>query len=377
MLYYDVFPIKRERAIKMKVQSLYIQISNQIIQDICLGKLRPNDRIPSESELKALYNVSSVTAKAAFSILTDQGYILRIKGKGSFVNSIDNLNQIQRFIHSKNGRNTAQIKALGLIIPTMKTSVDQNLLDAIELQIAKTPYLLLIDITREDQIKESKAINKFLASGVSGLIIFPIENELYNEDILKLNFNQFPFVFVDRYLKGINANMVTTDNLMATKEAVRHMIHPDFTNIIFISPKSNNSASLDRIKGFEDILQDHNILFNRKNYCMIDLNIHSQKEKYQLIHNHLLQSGNITGIFCANQEMANITAQVLEDHFPSHLNSLDLCCFDQPMNRHFNYIEQDIDTIAKQCVTLLLNAIADDTTAEKVSVDALYIQTPT
>ena len=66
----------------------------------------------------------------------------------------------------------------------MKTSVDQELMDAIEKEISGTGYMLSVTITRESQELESAAIKQFLQNGMSGLIIFPTEKELYNEDIL-------------------------------------------------------------------------------------------------------------------------------------------------------------------------------------------------
>lgn len=345
----------------MKEQPLYTQIANHIIFDICNGTLRPNDRIRSESELAKEFSVSSITVKSAYNLLTEKGYIVRFKGKGSFVNSEDNLNIIAKYVNSQNLRKNFINKAIGLIVPSMKTSVDQSLLDAIELEVSKLGYVLLLNITRESQLNESEAINIFISRGVSGLIIFPTENENYNEDILKLNINQFPFVFVDRYLKGIKSNTITTNNYEITKRAVTKMIKEENANIIFISPKCYNSVTIDRKSGFEKALQNSNISISQKNYCLLDINIIGYKEKYEKIKTSLNEIEKITGIFCVNEEMSNIVMNVLDDHYNNHINRLELYCFDNPNNKYFNYVEQDIKTIAKQCVKILINSFSDTT----------------
>ncbi len=357
----------------MKSRPLYLQISNDIINEICNGNIKPGERVMSESELSDKYRVSSITAKNALIHLCDEGYIIRIKGKGSFVNTTENLNLLSRFSNSRHDRIRASIKAVGLILPTMKTRVDQQLLNDIESEISRTDYMLLVKITRESRELESAAIKQFIRNGVSGLIIFPTETELYNEDILKLNIEQFPFVFVDRYLKGLKANTVTTNNLEITKKAVDRMIKRKGGNIVFISPNSTNSVTFDRMKGFEDALLDNNIPINRNNFCMVDLQVESFSEKYSIVENFLQQSQYLNGIFCANQEMANVVMQILEDEFPDRISKLELCCFDGIESRHFNYIRQNISGIASKSVNLLLKAIAGETEYIQAVVDAEYI----
>ena len=63
----------------------YIVISNEIIQRIKVGAFQPGDRIPSENELIKKYNISNTTARKCLSELEKEGWVNRIKGKGTFV----------------------------------------------------------------------------------------------------------------------------------------------------------------------------------------------------------------------------------------------------------------------------------------------------
>ena len=357
----------------MKNLPLYLQIANDIIKSICSGDLKPGERVLSESEICEKYRVSSITAKNALIYLCDEGYIVRVKGKGSFVNSSDMLEKLPEYRISRHKRAIARIKAIGLIVPTMKTKVDKELLNAIELEISKTGYSLLLNITRESQEKESEAIRKFIHHGVSGLIIFPTEKELYNEDILKLSIDQFPFVFVDRYLYGIKANTVTSNNMEITKYAVDLMIKKRGKNIVFVSPNSNNSVTTERVRGFQDALLDNNVPINRDNFCMVDLNIDAPEKKYLYIKSFLDRADNLDGIFCANQEMARLVMQILEDHYPKRIGQLELSCFDGIESRHFSYIRQNIPEIARICVEILVGVINGETEIKNVTVPAEYI----
>lgn len=63
----------------------YQQLKDLIIGRISSGELRPADRVPSENELVEAMNVSRMTANRALRELTDEGYVDRVAGRGTFV----------------------------------------------------------------------------------------------------------------------------------------------------------------------------------------------------------------------------------------------------------------------------------------------------
>jgi GntR family histidine utilization transcriptional repressor len=63
----------------------YQQLKDLIIGRISNGDLRPRDRVPSENELVDSMNVSRMTANRALRELTDEGYVERVAGRGTFV----------------------------------------------------------------------------------------------------------------------------------------------------------------------------------------------------------------------------------------------------------------------------------------------------
>ncbi len=63
----------------------YRQLKELIIRRISTGELRPSDRVPSENELVDSTGVSRMTANRALRELTDEGYVERVAGVGTFV----------------------------------------------------------------------------------------------------------------------------------------------------------------------------------------------------------------------------------------------------------------------------------------------------
>ncbi len=64
---------------------LYFQLKTLILDRIKDGTYRPGDLIPTENELSAMFNISRTTVRQAVTELVRDGYLYRIKSKGTFV----------------------------------------------------------------------------------------------------------------------------------------------------------------------------------------------------------------------------------------------------------------------------------------------------
>jgi len=65
--------------------TLYEKIKKTVIKDIESGKLKPDDKIASETQFARIFNTSRMTANRALKELTEEGRIIRVQGVGSFV----------------------------------------------------------------------------------------------------------------------------------------------------------------------------------------------------------------------------------------------------------------------------------------------------
>ena len=65
--------------------ALYDKIKKSVVKDIESGKLKPDDRVPSETRLAKFFNASRMTANRALKELTEEGRIVRVQGVGTFV----------------------------------------------------------------------------------------------------------------------------------------------------------------------------------------------------------------------------------------------------------------------------------------------------
>lgn len=64
---------------------IYLQIKNQIIEQILKGELEEGTKLPSIRQLAKELKISVITTKRAYEELENEGYIDTVLGKGSFV----------------------------------------------------------------------------------------------------------------------------------------------------------------------------------------------------------------------------------------------------------------------------------------------------
>ncbi len=76
----------------------YFSISQDIIHLIRSGKLGPGERIPSENEIIQEHSVSNTTARKALQELNAGGWVVKIKGKGTFVHVKDVVRSVDRIL---------------------------------------------------------------------------------------------------------------------------------------------------------------------------------------------------------------------------------------------------------------------------------------
>lgn len=66
----------------------YLQIADDLRQQISDGRLSPGQSLPSTARLRERYDVSAGVVKAAISVLRTEGLVIGQQGKGVFVRDV-------------------------------------------------------------------------------------------------------------------------------------------------------------------------------------------------------------------------------------------------------------------------------------------------
>lgn len=334
----------------MKNMPLYQQIMKDIKEQIRTGKLRLGDLVASERELMEQFYVSQITTKTALNKLADEGIVKRVRGKGTFVADSELVEEFNNnFLNIKSITNGI----IGLILPSMKTKIEQEFINYFERYASKHKYNLMLKITRESQREESNAIEMFHELGVKGLIIFPTEKETYNESILKLTIDRYPLVIIDRYMEKIRTYSVSSENEKGTFEAISYLIQKGHRHIGLISPPITNTVTVERSNGFEKAFSKSELIMDKNLWLLINFQNISEKQTPGLIKDFLLDNPKITAIFIMNAELARYTSMAIKKIKKESSRDFELLSFDDPGIDTITYIQQNIEESCKRTIELL------------------------
>ncbi|MBT1170628.1 GntR family transcriptional regulator [Bifidobacterium sp. SO4] len=319
----------------MRNTPLYQQIEDTFIEQIKSGSLKDGDRIPSESEIVEMYHVSMITAKRALNSLADNGYALRIQGKGTFVH----VPQTQRSSF-----------LIGILFTTLATDIDKELLDHLERYARKSGMRFLFGLSRESVEEENRIIEEFRNSGTDGVIIFPTVSETYNNAIIKLFLERFPLVLIDRYFKKMDIPSVVSNNFDGGYQLAKLMFAHGASKLCFISTKEENSATLDRQMGIEEAFIEQGIPTNKNDWLFVPSDVQDAAEIEDF-----LNQVKPDCIMTVNAHLAGLANHYVHEHDVLHLS------FDASNGSDY-YVRQNPEGIADMAIHLLRKSMTGERT---------------
>lgn len=346
---------------------LYEKLYAHLLDEIKSGRLKSGERVPSEKDLAEQFHVSRVTSKRALDNLLKMRVVVRSRGSGTFVAKelpdLDNLPAVNNF---PNGNDDEEQLLIGLILEDFSSSYGLKLLQAIEEHCSENNCQLLMKRSYGQREEEEKAIQKFLKTKVDGLIVLPVHGDYYNNSLLRLTLDEFPMVFIDRYLKGIAAHTVYTDNRNAARDLTNYLLEQGHVEIAFLAPPSENTSTIeDRIQGYTAALIEQGLKFNPRN-CFTrlhsTLSATSYREKIQsdstAIREFIEQNPQVTAFVACEYNIALILTQVLNSLGKQASKDYMIVCFDYPESYFeeplFTYIKQDEVAMGYKAVDAIL-----------------------
>ena len=163
---------------------------------------------------------------------------------------------------ARNLKNGNQDKCIGIIIKDLNypfyTSIATGVRD-----FAKTKgYSVIVTSSENDHASEKRFSHLFSAKDIKGAIIAPIvEGTAEIEHLFKLKMINYPFVLLED-VSGIQANVVTIDNLRAIKKAVMYLIQSGHKNIVHFAGPPKSSHTQERIEGFRHAFSESTLVFH-------------------------------------------------------------------------------------------------------------------
>lgn len=363
----------------MEKNIMYEKIYSDMLLKIKNSQYKEGDRLPSEKELEIAYSVSRITCQKAMTLLADQNLIERTRGRGSFVKygalkSIAKKNNEIFFTENQkdNGR-----KSIGVIFDTFGNDFGSELLKGIELKCHEQDITMVFGCTYGSVDEENRAINRALAAGVSGLILMCAQGENYNDTIIKLKFENFPVVLVDRQMRGLSIPCVKTDNYSAGKELTELLVKHGNKDICFVTHKNIGTSTIDdRYAGFVDALVEHGNsirgeFIQLENYNTTPINSYKEYQNYDSseIERIIKKRTNCTAFLLAEYKMGVLFSRFFrENDLQKEIATFDGLSPEYDDKHNFSHIKQNEFLMGAEAVNAILKEIDGEEITNVINV---------
>lgn len=188
-------------------------------------------------------------------------------------------------------------KTIGVVVTTIQNPFYAAVVTGIEKVLAAEGYTIVLCSSHEDPDAEREAIRVLLARRVDGLIIAPVQSRPEGLEVLLES--KAPFVFVARYVSGIDADFVVADDEAVGRLATEHLIAKGHRRILFLNSCRNSSAEL-RQRGYEGSLKAHDIPLDPA----LIRTVQNGGQAEEVMATALDEGLQATAVFCFCDEMA-------------------------------------------------------------------------
>ncbi len=164
----------------------YLQIKNDIYNEIINGAVKPDKQILSEPKLAEKYQVNRLTARKAITELVNEGYLYRIHGQGTFVKKTTEDTSSLRVTSFIEDMNKRGIQVESKVLIASKMDPDEKLEDILKLKTGDKVYYIRIlrYVNKEPIVLTDVYLPSKLCTGI-------LDQDLEKESLYKILKNQY------------------------------------------------------------------------------------------------------------------------------------------------------------------------------------------
>lgn len=284
---------------------IHEQLKNIILKQIEEGILLPGQKIPSERELSSLYDVSRATSKNAVLSLMNEGYVIRITGKGTFIKQ--NLK-----IHERNKKLKKIISYIVNIPKEMRIKLHEDPLyytiyEGIQ-EIAKVHGFHILFTYTSDDPEELESL-KASFDKVDG-IIFTELSSINIRQILKRS--GLPVVLILPQIDEYSFDAVYSDETQVAKIALNYLYKLKHENIGIINGPLNCRGGRVFFKEYQDFMERKKIPI--KDTWISGNNTWRFQSGFDAMSELMEKQNECTAVFAANDLLALGALKYAQEH---------------------------------------------------------------
>lgn len=276
---------------------------------------------------------------------------------------------------------TGSSQTVGLLVQSLLQSFTGSLVDAVEKSLASLDYGLILASSHENPERERKMLNVLGSQRIDGLLFVPASSHNREHAIAFIEAG-IPLVFMDRYIPGVPADVVMTDNAAAARQLTTHLIDQGCRRLICLSFSRDASSAIDRVKGFWQALADRGLPTGNHQILIMEYASGVSSPDQPLL-DYIREHGVPDGIICTTDDLIVRAIKTLRQ--------LRIRVFDQvlvgggfvnsPWAELFEgsipIVHQDFQLMARKAVQFLLDRISGDDSPPRTELIEAHLLTGT
>lgn len=191
---------------------------------------------------------------------------------------------------------TRRTMMIGIVMRNIRNPFYSAVLEIFHNRLSALGYHLIFINSENEEIQESE-ITQLLEYNVEGVII----TDALLSSSASQKFKRYGIVVIlfNRYTEQLESSAVFCDNYLAAKQIATYLVEMGHQSLAFISGPSDTSTTIDRLKGFKEVLEERKITD-----LMIEPGNYTFESGFKAAQELMTKNKSIDAIFCGNDIIA-------------------------------------------------------------------------
>ena len=248
-------------------------------------------------------NRANVSAMTVSRVTNNSGYV-KAETRERVLRAMQELNYHPNYLARSLVEQRTHMMAL--IVPDITNPFYTSVARGAEDMARARGYRLILCNSDESLDKEQEYVNMCLSIRVDGLVIVSAGDESRTH-LAKFQTYAIPVVLLDREVPGIEADLVTGDNVYGSSRLVEHLIAQGHRRIAMVGGGRSISTSRERLAGYRLALEEAGIAFDED---LVYETSYARSPKPAIVDALLAEANRPTAVFAGNNFVA--TGIILE-----------------------------------------------------------------
>jgi DNA-binding LacI/PurR family transcriptional regulator len=191
---------------------------------------------------------------------------------------------------------TRRTMMIGIVMRNIRNPFYSAVLEIFHNRFSALGYHLIFINSENEEIQESE-ITRLLEYNVEGVII--TDALLSSSASQKFKRYGIAVILFNRYTEQMESSAVFCDNYLAAKQIASYLVEMGHRSFAFISGPSDTSTTIDRLKGFKEVLEERKVTD-----LMIEPGNYTFESGFKAAQELMTKNKNIDCIFCGNDIIA-------------------------------------------------------------------------